>query len=411
MSTLEDLRRLPTADLEEAVVFSEWRRLRHTSARSLERTAELMAALGHRPSELRFPVLGVVGSKGKGTAAAYASAALTGLGRRVGTVMSPGVLSNADRIRIDGRMVDEQTRRAALIRIEEARRRLPAADPDTGYLAPTGLFLLMGLLIFDELAVDAAVAEAGIGGASDDLSHWPLEAVVLTQIFGEHLDILGPTVSDVAKDKAAVMGARTRFCVSLADEHPAVPARARATGTVLLQPTPEAFELVRHMPEGFQRSNAAAGVTAALRMAGGAHAPSETAEALRTVNYPGRLSVHEAPQGRCVVDSAVSGPGLEAALRFAEDQMGGIDQVLVCLPPGKDIEGFIDALGEFRGARRFVELPGAYTGTPRGRCGPGSGSRCMTWGRTSMRLPGPGSCRSCCADAAPWQQARSCSPH
>ncbi|WP_258934997.1 hypothetical protein [Nesterenkonia pannonica] len=50
--------RLPTADLEEAVVFSEWRRLRHTSARSLERTAELMAALGHRPSELRFPCWG-----------------------------------------------------------------------------------------------------------------------------------------------------------------------------------------------------------------------------------------------------------------------------------------------------------------------------------------------------------------
>ncbi|WP_258934996.1 hypothetical protein [Nesterenkonia pannonica] len=320
------------------------------------------------------------------------------------------MLSNADRIRIDGRMVDEQTRRAALIRIEEARRRLPAADPDTGYLAPTGLFLLMGLLIFDELAVDAAVAEVGIGGASDDLSHWPLEAVVLTQIFGEHLDILGPTVSDVAEDKAAVMGARTRFCVSLADEHPAVPRglgpRARCCCSPPLRPS-SWCGICRRGSSGAMRP---AGVTAALRMAGGAHAPSETAEALRTVNYPGRLSVHEAPQGRCVVDSAVSGPGLEAALRFAEDQMGGIDQVLVCLPPARTSRASSTHWAN-SGARRFVELPGAYTGTPRGRCGPGSGSRCMTWGRTSMRLPGRCRWRSCCAVAAPWQQARSCSPH
>src|SRR5690625_5048772 len=91
----------PLDEYEEIVIFDEWRTLRHVSSRSLARTRALLQVLGYAPDDVGHSTLGVVGSKGKGTAAAYASAALAGLGHRVGTVMSPGVISNADRIRID----------------------------------------------------------------------------------------------------------------------------------------------------------------------------------------------------------------------------------------------------------------------------------------------------------------------
>lgn len=84
------LEALPLDEYEEIVVFDEWRTLRHHSSRSLTRTRALLDALGYEPHDTDHHILGVVGSKGKGTTAAYASACLAGVGHRVGTVMSPG---------------------------------------------------------------------------------------------------------------------------------------------------------------------------------------------------------------------------------------------------------------------------------------------------------------------------------
>ncbi|WP_120004348.1 hypothetical protein [Nesterenkonia muleiensis] len=403
--------------LEEAVIFSEWRALRHTSSRSLHRTAQLMRQLGYHPDQQEHVTLGIVGSKGKGTASAYASAALAGLGHRVGTVMSPGVLSNADRIRIDGAVVDEQVRRRVLLQIQEAKDQLPTPTAETGYLAPTGLFLLTGFLLFAEAGVGAVVAEAGIGGASDDLSHWPLEVVAVTRIFGEHLDILGPSVTDVARDKSAVITSGTQLVVSY-PQRPEVAeiierrcaqmsSRLILAGHDGAHPGDLCARLTAHLPKGFPRLNAALGVTAALgipapiapgdsnaqapvaspirrlpcnsgqkwRIRGveggestlSSHVFARLAGVVQSVQYPGRMSVHEVADSsrpRCVVDSAVSRDGLRAALEFAGTAVDSLEQVLVCLSPGKDLAGFIAGLEQFAGQKVFVEMPGAYIGTP-----------------------------------------------
>lgn len=366
--------------LEEEVIFGEWRRLRGVSARSLQRTSALLDQLGYDPATCGHRIIGVVGSKGKGTASAYTSATLAGLGLKVGTVMSPGVLSNADRIRIDGQAIGPSARRWALERIHEARSRLPEASADSGYLAPTGLFLVMGFLIAQRAGVDVVVAEAGIGGLSDDLSHWPLDSAVVTSIFGEHLDILGPTVADVARDKTGVITKATHQVIScpqspeaaqiLTERCAEVGARLIGTEASNTGKLPaEAYALVDHLPAGFQRENAAAGVTAGLAPADGQPVDTQhLKQVVGSVSYPGRLSLHEVPGvsgGQCVVDSAVSGEGLEAALRFSASALGtGLDQVLVCLPPEKDLPGFISALEGVEGEKVFVELPGAYIGTP-----------------------------------------------
>ncbi|WP_150463056.1 folylpolyglutamate synthase/dihydrofolate synthase family protein [Nesterenkonia ebinurensis] len=410
---------LPTEQLEEHVVFAEWRALRGVSARSLGRTRALMDVLGYDPQAAPHRTIGVVGSKGKGTACAYASAALAGLGHRVGTVMSPGVLSNADRIRMDGLVLESQVRRRLLLRIAQGQAQLPPATAETGYLAPTGLFLLMGFLAAAEAGCEVLVAEAGIGGASDDLSQWSLDAVVVTGIFAEHLDLLGPTVANIARNKAAVITTRTQLavcCPQTPEVAEVIAQRCAETGTELAHANHDAGVLIPHLPEGFQRQNAAAGITAALRLSRSKNAAAEqpapatshlgaekwqncdvagaelpphpdltppmshnmadlspplahrVQTVLASVRYPGRLSVHEVPdaasRSRCAVDSAVSGAGLRVALDFADQQLNHVDQVLVCLPPGKDLAGFIAELEGFPGQKVFVELPGAYTGTP-----------------------------------------------
>lgn len=383
-------RSLPLAELEEQVVFGEWARLRQSSSRSLGRMRQLMDQLGYDPQRCQHRVLGVVGSKGKGTAAAYASAAAASSGSRVVTVMSPGVLSNADRVRVDGQVAAEDLRREGLLEIAAARRLLCEPTEKSGYLAPTGLFLLMGFLIAQRVDAETVIAEAGIGGASDDLSHWPLDGVVVTTIFGEHLDLLGPTVEDVARDKAGVITPHTQWVVACTQE-PAVQSiidqRCSAADARLVTPAADAQPwvdvVVNHVPAGFARENAAVGATAGAaistwRLPGGdisAAWLARLADAAQSVHYPGRLSVHDVPAGvggsalpggvrRCVVDSAVSGAGLRAALACAEDRLGGAQQVLVCLPPSKDMEGFVSELEGFAGRKVFVEMPGAYIGAP-----------------------------------------------
>ncbi|WP_300343944.1 hypothetical protein [Nesterenkonia sp.] len=370
MTAAARLDALPLEELEEEVIFSEWRALRAVSSRSLQRTAALLEALGVDPQRSPAPILGVVGSKGKGTAAAYASAALAARGVRVGTVMSPGAVSNADRIRVDGQAADARARRRALLRIAEAVRGLPKPTASSGYLAPTGLFIVMAMLIFAEEQVEAVVAEAGIGGGSDDLSHWPLTAVVVTGIFAEHLDILGPTVADVARDKAAVIRPGTGLVVSLpqsAQVHQIVQEACTSAGARLLTASPQATALVAHLPAGYARDNAAAGLTAgfALPVPAAGATPAAAEAVVGSVHYPGRLSVHDAGSGgRVVVDSAVSADGLAGARRFAAAELDGLDQVLVCLPPSKDLDGFVHQLEDFSGPKVFVELPGAYIGVP-----------------------------------------------
>ncbi len=125
------------------VFFQEWRERRPGRQRSLSRAADLMRELGF-PEPSGVPVLGVVGSKGKGTTATYASAHLAAAGLRVVTVTGPSFRAHRERVRVNGLASGDAEIAALAEEIEAARRRLLPADG--GYLAPSGLFHIAGLL-------------------------------------------------------------------------------------------------------------------------------------------------------------------------------------------------------------------------------------------------------------------------
>ena len=82
--------------------FREWKTYHGPYARSRSR-AKLFArelALDTSPT---IPVIGVVGSKGKGSAVAATTQYLMSLGYRVGTISSPPFLTNRERIRLYAR--------------------------------------------------------------------------------------------------------------------------------------------------------------------------------------------------------------------------------------------------------------------------------------------------------------------
>jgi dihydrofolate synthase / folylpolyglutamate synthase len=410
--------------IEDEAVFDEWRRYRGTARRSLARARLFARGLGlgapgagpglglaadklsadelgtsdlgvgaHEPHRTQIPLIGVVGSKGKGTIALYASAALAAAGHRVGTVMSPGVLANRDRIRVNGRALTEAQYRDLLDVVRQAKLRLPpvgaqsASGVDGGYLSPTGTFTLAGAYALVEAGCTAIVLEAGIGGASDELSLFEPDVVAVGAIFGEHLDLLGPTVLDVARDKLGIVRDRTQAIVTVPQDHSvgqvirAVAQAHRARVEPVPQPgdRSDLTPLTAWLPPGFGTQNALAGILAARTLlAGSGGNPASEGDLIRllkTVRYPGRLSVHETGdeagseaanrRGKLILDTAVSRDGLSAALAFAERTFGGPpDRVLVSLPAAKDFEGFLAELRALDCPRFFVELSREHLAYP-----------------------------------------------
>lgn len=158
------------------------------------RTKERMTTLIER-LELRSPpkVVHVVGTNGKGSVTAMLAAAFEEAGLRTGRFISPHVVDFRERIAVDNAWIPEEA-------VLEFVRSLPRLEPAPAFFELT---LALALAHFAHEQVDIAVVEAGVGARHDATS--ALEnvcGVVITQIGRDHLETLGPTLRDVARDKA-----------------------------------------------------------------------------------------------------------------------------------------------------------------------------------------------------------------
>ncbi|MGW5878725.1 hypothetical protein ACWFMI_19470 [Nocardiopsis terrae] len=349
---------MPSLDPDLAPFFSEWTHRRPGQVRSLDRAAALLHGLGL--DSARAPVLGVVGSKGKGSTATYAAAALSAAGLRTVLVTGPSFRNYRERIRVDGVSVSDGELRRLGAEVESARRELVPAEREGGYLAPSGLFLVAGLLHARVVGADVCVLEAGMGGHRDELRLLCPEVVALGMVFAEHVGVLGDTVTEIAREKTRVASAeRTRALVTLPQTTEVAPVveqvLAEATGGRLapevVDPAAEGAEPpVELRPAGLSAASGVLGTAAATRaleLLGHPAAPPERLRSvLGTVNLPARLSGHTVPGGAAevVVDSAIDRVGVTAALSHARSLWGGVDHVLLCLPDHKDVSGAVAAL-------------------------------------------------------------------
>lgn len=337
--------------------FAEWSARRPGQRRSLDRADALLRELGlDRP---RVPVVGVVGSKGKGTTATYASAALSAAAVGNVLVTGPSFRSYRERVRHDGTSVSEEELAALSSELDRARLALPPVEEFGGYLAPSGMFLLAGLLHARNTGARVCVLEAGMGGHRDELRLIGPEVVAMGKVFGEHLGVLGDTVPEIAREKARVAGVHTQALVSLPQnsevEDAVGDALAEATGNAVRAETvdPEAqstWPPPDLRPPGLSAASGVLGVAAADRMLGllGDERASDDllTRVLESVQLPARLSRHPVPghAGEVIVDSAINGQGVAAALAHARALWGGVDHVLLCLPDHKDVAGAEEAL-------------------------------------------------------------------
>ncbi len=176
----------------------------------LERVERLLAQCGN--PHHRIPIVHVAGTNGKGSVCAYLSSILTAAGYRTGRYTSPHLVSWTERICLNETPIAQSDFLAILNEIiTRLRPQLARSEnPAVAATLPT-LFEVLTVaawMYFAQQQVEIAVIEVGLGGRLDatNVCDRPLVSVI-TSLSREHWQVLGPTLADIAREKAGILKA------------------------------------------------------------------------------------------------------------------------------------------------------------------------------------------------------------
>lgn len=164
----------------------------------LERISKLLRDLGN-PQD-RVPIVHVAGTNGKGSVCAYLSSILTEAGYKVGRYISPHLVDWTERISIDLQPISTEELERSILEVRSAID--PQAESPTQFEVITAA----AWLYFAQNQVDLAVIEVGLGGRLDatNVCDRPLVSII-TSLSLEHWQVLGPTLADIAREKAGIL--------------------------------------------------------------------------------------------------------------------------------------------------------------------------------------------------------------
>jgi dihydrofolate synthase/folylpolyglutamate synthase len=164
---------------------------------SLDRLQRCLDALGN-PERKLPPVVHVAGTNGKGSTCAFLRAVAEAAGQRVHAYTSPHLVRFHERIRLAGRLVEEDVLAAALEEVE-ARN---SGQPITVFEVTTAA----ALLLFSRVPADLMVLEVGLGGRFDatNVVNRPA-ACAIASISMDHMEFLGDSLARIAGEKAGII--------------------------------------------------------------------------------------------------------------------------------------------------------------------------------------------------------------
>jgi dihydrofolate synthase/folylpolyglutamate synthase len=313
----------------------------------LARTRGLLASLANPQSAFRSILVG--GTNGKGSTAATMSALLTAAGVRCGLYTSPHLVSVTERIRIGDVDVASRTLDRALTLVSRV------APP--GLRAPTYFEALTvaAFELFRRARVSVGIVEVGIGGRLDATNVVSPEISIVTNVAADHLDVLGPALEDVAREKAGIFRKGQPALVGASgtagNARAVLRAEARRIGARLLE-IPPAAHAVPSLPGAHQRQNLSLALAAARAVA-----PLDeeaVSRGLAAVRWPGRLQTLEREGTRALLLDGAHNPAGACALVEHLDSTGlsGRVDLLFGGLADKDLPGVFAPLASR--ARRIV---------------------------------------------------------
>jgi dihydrofolate synthase/folylpolyglutamate synthase len=162
----------------------------------LERIGDLLDRLA-RPQDRLPPVLHVAGTNGKGSTVAFLRAALEAAGYKLHVFTSPHLVRFNERIRVAGRLIDDQQLAQLLTEILDVSEGI---EPSFFEVATA-----VAILAFVRTPADACILEVGLGGRLDSTNI--IEKPLVTGIANlalDHQQFLGHGLTDIAAEKAGI---------------------------------------------------------------------------------------------------------------------------------------------------------------------------------------------------------------
>jgi dihydrofolate synthase/folylpolyglutamate synthase len=310
----------------------------------LDRMHKLMTVLGL--PQRRFASIHVVGTNGKSSTVRFCAAILARHGLRAGSYTSPHLGSFRERIEVGEEPVSEADFAAAVQRAAHAAELVNRTqEPDDR----VSQFEALTAAAYHELGrrgVEVAVIEAGLGGRFDATNVIPSKVQVLTTVGLEHTRWLGPTLTNIAEEKLAVV--RDHGTLVVGELEPQLLALARQTAAGhqgrLVEPSAD-VGVPLCAPGHFQRRNFALAAAAAEAFLGHPLDEDAVRRAGAETRIPGRLDV-VGQRPLTVYDGAHNPAGVRALADSLDDVLGEHRPrvAVVGVLEDKDAAGMLDAL-------------------------------------------------------------------
>lgn len=185
---------------------------------------ERVAAVAERLQLLHpdFGVITVAGTNGKGSSVALLESILLAAGYRTGSYTSPHLHRYNERIRIQGKEVDDASLCVAFACVDEALAGETLSYFEFGTLA--------ALILFSRASLDVAVLEVGMGGRLDAVNILANDAALITSIGIDHSVWLGTDRESIGREKAGILRAGHPAICSDPHPPPGMENRARELG-------------------------------------------------------------------------------------------------------------------------------------------------------------------------------------
>jgi dihydrofolate synthase/folylpolyglutamate synthase len=346
---------------------------------SLDRVVALLEKLGN-PHHRLPPVVHIAGTNGKGSVGAYMRAALESAGYRVHAYTSPHLVRFHERVRLAGKLIDEEYLSDCLQRCEDAN----GGAPITYFEITT----VAAFLAFAETPADILLLEVGLGGRLDATNLIDHPAVtVITPVSIDHQQFLGDTLAEIAAEKAAIQKAARPSVIGLQPPEAATAIDAYAArigaptfrfgrsfsvetasdgivysagGRRLMLPRPA-------LPGAHQIDNAATAIAALERLKGFTVTELDMANGLMNAEWPARMQrlksgplVDSLPEGwELWLDGGHNAAAGEALAAYAAENWSDRPLWLVAgMLNNKQADRFLGAFAGVAVGLRTVTIPG-----------------------------------------------------
>jgi dihydrofolate synthase / folylpolyglutamate synthase len=351
---------------------------------SLGRVERLLATLGN-PQDGLPPVVHVAGTNGKGSTVATLRVCLEAGGFRVHAFTKPHLVRFHERIRLNGRLIEED----ALIALLEECERANGGTPITYF----EITMTAAFLAFARMPADIVLLETGLGGRLDATNVIRRPAVTaITPISLDHQGFLGDTIAEIAGEKAGILkpGAPVVVGPQPEEAEAVIEARANRLGAPLfrwrrewrceaaeggMRFAGEHWRLDLPLPSlvgAHQIVNAGAAIACLEQLRDFPLSPEAIATGLRQIEWPARLQrltrgplVEMMPPGWELWLDGGHNPG--AGVILADVAAGWRERPLylvVGMLNTKDAAGFLAPLAPYAKALAGVTIPGEENPLP-----------------------------------------------